>query len=339
MALFSTPPLRSDGSTKSCESTPSKRNASLDCMRGATFYKCKISTPTHQRHLGRFGFTLIELLVVIAIISTLIALLLPAVQRAREAARNATCISNLKQLMLATQMYVDSCNHYPPATSWDDLRRWFGSRKNTLEWFTGEDSPIAAYFEDTHSIRSCPSFSFKRTMDTETTFLGTSLVTFDAGAGGYGYNDTFLGTTLWRGDPWPSYLAWSTPFRHVQELGRTAAFADTALVRSHGPANIVIEYGFLQTPHFIYGAYAPPGLSPTSSANAAYGVPTPTTHFRHNGLANVAWCDGRVTSEIMAGTNDSIYGGFNASNEIGWFRTLDDNRWFDHELNPVGNGD
>jgi prepilin-type N-terminal cleavage/methylation domain-containing protein/prepilin-type processing-associated H-X9-DG protein len=61
----------------------------------------------------RAGFTLIELLVVIAIIAVLIALLLPAVQAAREAARRAGCVSNMKQLALATSNYQDTLGAYP----------------------------------------------------------------------------------------------------------------------------------------------------------------------------------------------------------------------------------
>jgi prepilin-type N-terminal cleavage/methylation domain-containing protein len=63
----------------------------------------------------RSGFTLVELLVVIAIIGVLVGLLLPAIQKAREAGRRATCVSNMKQIGVAMANFNDVRKYFPSA--------------------------------------------------------------------------------------------------------------------------------------------------------------------------------------------------------------------------------
>ncbi len=258
-------------------------------QRSHTTYRSKSTMPPIQ------AFTLVELMVVIAILLVLIALAMPVLQRSRRQAMAVESASNLRQLALANLAYASDHGVYVPADHWSNNLRWHGARSSTSSAFDPTRGLLSPYLGDAGRARVCPFFKE----------LTRSHATFEEGSGGYGYNAAYVGGRP--GGPYASDTGLRVPATQAQVAlpESTLMFATTALARSNG----IQEYPYAEPPFWDFGN------GPTSWR------PTASVHFRVNGKALVAWCDGHVTTEspIDRPEGSNPYGGNAEEHNLGWF--------------------
>lgn len=285
----------------------------------------------------RHAFSLVELLVVIAVIAILIGVLAPSLGGARDAARSTLCASNLRQLVLASDTYAgDHRDRYAPGAAdfAANLERWHGSRARVGDSFTcaAGRGALTPYLTDepgvSIAIRTCPAF-----VPTQLA-LAAAGVGFERSAGGYGYNNAFVGTDRRAAGPGgpggaPLWVVNSDRIGAARSMfndpGGTVAFADSALADGNTVTGI-IEYSFVEPPYW-------PDLIPAAR-------PDPSIHFRHSrasgpptpaARASVAWVDGHVRPERWSFSAASgVFAGDPRDFGIGWFGRVDDNDAFDY---------
>ncbi|MBC7289508.1 MAG: DUF1559 domain-containing protein [Armatimonadetes bacterium] len=229
--------------------------------------------------MRRHGFTLIELLVVIAIIAILAAILFPVFARAREKARQSSCQSNLKQLMLGLLMYAQDYDEKFPNFLWGEGN---SGNPNSVTWFKG----IYPYVKNMQ-LYSCPSSS--RTNGVWAVWVqGTE---FDNPNFVSSYSGTTANTRCHYG--------------YNEIIGNTSGGLRMAVMRY--PAEVVVladcqsvwiggywqssRRGFLRRV-----AFAEPraGVGCGCPPNDSYVPPDADDHARHNGGSNIGFADGHV---------------------------------------------
>ena len=250
------------------------------------------------------GFTLVETLVAIAIIATLAALVFPVMQALRTRGQAIQSTANLRSLAAANMTYLAEHGMFCPADDQFNNRRWHGARSSSEGKFDPAKGFLAPYLGASREVGLCP--------------LLKSLVadeqSYEAGTGGYGYNDTYIG-----GRPGGNYdkltkLRIPERLANISDPARTVMFTTAAYAQPGG----VQEYAFCAPPFWDFGS-GPSG-----------NRPSPTVHFRAGGKALVAWCDGRVTAEAKserpAGSNP--HGGDADAADLGWFGPDENNGYW-----------
>ena len=227
------------------------------------------------------GFTLIETLVVLSIVAIVAGLLLPSLGRAKASAHRIRCVSNLRQLGLASASYWDANEQrtfpYLAGREHGGLTYWFGWLEAGSEGDRTFDLSRGALWPHLggRGIEQCPSFDYRHPLykpkATDASF-------------GYGYNLhlSSSGARVPNQDDPPRLIT------QIQEPSRLALFADAAQINDFqppaSPDRPLVE-------EFYY----------VSDGGSSYA----NTHFRHQGRATIVFVDGHVdAAEAVPGSID-----------------------------------
>jgi len=203
----------------------------------------------------------VELLVVIAIIAILASLLLPALARAKEQGRTAVCINNVRQMMVATHLYIDDNGVYPPAT-FPQLSPVFIPWQANLTNYLGS-------LTDKHTVFVCPSFRGKNA--NWPTFFPKEQVHLAC----YGYNSGDAFSLSPRLQP-------PLPVDRVLAPAKMLALGDTQLIGFY-PDEVIIGMTYLE--------YQPVKWR---QVWRLYKLEQSATTARHSGAYTMGFCDGHI---------------------------------------------
>ena len=263
-----------------------------------------MSHPLPRKSCRDLGFTLVEILVVISVVLVLALVSFSAGRMLLIRARIIESTANLRSLAIANTTYAADNGVYCPYSDQFNTRRWHGSRKSVGAKFDPTSGYLSPYLGKSARVTACPLFKA----------IVVDSASFEDSSGGYGYNSTYIGGRP--GGLFDSKTKILFPERpaNVPNPGQTVMFTTAAYARPSG----LQESAECVPPFWDYGS----GPSNTK--------PSPTVHFRANGKALVAWCDGSVTAEAKntSSPGSNPHGGDAEKWNLGWFGPDENNgRW------------